>query len=192
MLRGAMHALGVSAALVALAEMGDKTQLLSFLLAARLRRPWPIIAGITVATLANHALAGSVGVWIADRVDPGLLRWGVAIAFIAFGVWTLRPDRLDTDVRAMRGGIFVTTIVAFFLAEMGDKTQLATVALGARFPGELPAVVLGTTTGMLAANVPAVLVGETLAERVPMRALRTVAAALFVLMGVLTLLSGER
>jgi putative Ca2+/H+ antiporter (TMEM165/GDT1 family) len=188
MLRGAMHALGVSAALVALAEMGDKTQLLSFLLAARLRRPWPIIAGITVATLANHALAGSVGVWIADRVDPGLLRWGVAIAFIAFGVWTLRPDRLDTDVRAMRGGIFDTTIVAFFLAEMGDKTQIATAVLAARYPS-LAAVVAGTTLGMLVADVPVVLIGNASAAKIPIKAIRIVAALMFAALGIYTLLA---
>jgi Ca2+/H+ antiporter, TMEM165/GDT1 family len=184
-----MEAFATSAVLVALAEIGDKTQILSILLAARLRRPWPIVAGIAIATVANHALAGSVGVWVAGRVDPTSLRWLVGLAFVAFGVWTLRPDTFAGDVR-QRGGVLVTTVVAFFLAEMGDKTQLATVALGARYPGRLLAVVAGTTAGMLVANVPAVLAGDALAERLPMRAIRLVAAGLFVAMGAATILAG--
>ena len=189
------HAAGVQAllsstTLVAVAEIGDKTQLLSFVLAARLRRPWPIIAGITVATLANHALAGSAGVLVAARVPLATLTWVVGGTFIAFGLWTLRPDTLDDRTRLVGGGAFVTAALAFFVAEMGDKTQLATVALAARYPGHLAEVVAGTTAGMLVANVPAVLVGEALTERIPMARVRLVAATLFIAMGVVTLLRG--
>ena len=182
-----MEAFLTSITLVAVAEIGDKTQLLSFVLAAKLRRPWAIMAGILVATLANHALAGSVGVWLASLVSPSTLDWIVGLAFIAFGLWTLRPDTLDGDPRLLRAGAFVTTTVAFFLAEMGDKTQLATVALGARYD-QLAWVVLGTTLGMMIANVPAVIVGEALAHRIPMRTVRWIAAALFVAAGLATLI----
>lgn len=176
----------MSTALVALAEIGDKTQLLSFVLAAKLRRPYAIMAGILLATLANHALAGSVGVWLASLIAPRMLDWVVGLSFIAFGLWALHPDSLETSPRLTRAGAFVTTLVAFFVVEMGDKTQLATVALAARFHA-LAAVVVGTTLGMMIANVPAVLVGEALAQRVPMRAMRWVAAALFVGFGLLSL-----
>ena len=184
-----MDALSTSFVLVALAEIGDKTQLLSFVLAARLRRPWPIIAGIFVATLANHGLAGSVGAWLATLVSPEVLRWSVGIIFIVFGLWTLKPDTLDDDEQpeARSGGAFVTTLVAFFLAEMGDKTQFATIALAARFDA-LAWVVVGTTLGMLAANVPAVLIGEKLAHKLPMDWIRRAAALVFVITGVITLL----
>ena len=181
-----MEALLTSTALVALAEVGDKTQLLSFVLAAKLRRPYAITAGIFVATIANHALAGSAGVWLATVLAPQVLSLTVGLAFIGFGLWTLRADTLDGDPRMLRGNAFVTTTLVFFLAEMGDKTQLATVALGARF-NALAAVVVGTTLGMMVANIPAVVVGQTLAQRVPMRAVRWVAAALFVTLGVVTL-----
>jgi putative Ca2+/H+ antiporter (TMEM165/GDT1 family) len=186
-----LEALLTSIALVALAEIGDKTQLLSFVLAAKLRRPWAILAGILVATLANHALAGSVGVWLASLVAPSTLNWVVGIAFIAFGLWTLKPDTLEGDPRMLGAGAFATTTVAFFLAEMGDKTQLATVALAARYDA-LPMVVLGTTLGMMVANVPAVVVGETLAHRLPMRIVRWVAAALFVAVGIASLIGAGR
>ena len=187
-----MEALLASTTLVALAEIGDKTQLLSFLLAAKLRRPYAIVAGILVATLANHALAGSIGVWLAALVDPQALRWIVGLAFIGFGLWTLRPDTLDGDPRMLGSGAFVTTTIAFFFAEMGDKTQLATVALGARYDA-LVWVVFGTTLGMMVANIPAVIVGETLAHRVPMKAVRWLAAALFVAVGFATLIGlGQR
>jgi len=176
-----------STVLVAIAETGDKTQLLSFVLAARLRRPWPIVAGILVATLANHALAGAAGAWLAGLVAPQAVRWLTAAAFFAFGVWALFPDRYDGDPEADRRGAFVTTVVAFFLAEMGDKTQLATIALGARFDA-LAAVVLGTTLGMMIANVPAVLIGERLASRVRMDIVRWVAAGLFFATGLLALM----
>lgn len=181
-----MEALILSTAVVALAEMGDKTQLLSFVLAARLKKRLPIIAGILFATLANHFLAGWVGAWLASLVSPQTLRWIVALSFFAFGAWALIPDRFEDD-RELRGaGVFLTTLVAFFLVEMGDKTQLATIALAARYDS-LVSVVLGTTLGMMIANVPAVWVGAALAHRINMKAMRTVAAALFVILGLLAL-----
>jgi len=173
--------------LVAVAEIGDKTQLLSFVLAARLRRPWAIIAGILVATIANHALAGSLGAWLAQLAGPNVMLWVTGLLFIGFGLWALHPDALDRDPEIHRAGAFVTTLIAFFLAEMGDKTQLATIALAARFDS-LAAVVLGTTLGMMLANVPAVMIGGKLAAHLPMKAIRIAAAGLFVLTGVLTLL----
>ncbi|MDX1377151.1 MAG: TMEM165/GDT1 family protein [Burkholderiales bacterium] len=176
-----------STGVVALAEMGDKTQLLSFVLAAKLRQRVPIILGILVATLANHFLAGAVGVWIARLVSPEMLRWIVALSFFGFALWALKPDTLDRGRRLPARGVFMTTLVAFFLVEMGDKTQLATVALAAHYEA-LVAVVLGTTLGMMIANVPAVWVGEALTRRVSMKAMRGVAAALFVVLGVLALL----
>lgn len=184
-----MEAFLTSTALVALAEIGDKTQLLSFVLAARLRKPWPIIAGIFVATILNHALAGSVGVWVADLVPTRWLPWIVGIVFIAFGIWTLKPDTLEDDEAPSEvhpAGVFVTTTIAFFIAEMGDKTQLATVALAARFDS-LAWVVLGTTFGMMIANVPAVLLGEGLARKLPLTQIRWIAAGVFVLTGVVTI-----
>ena len=186
-----MEAFAISTALVALAEMGDKTQLLSFVLAAKLKRPWPIIAGIFLATLANHFLAGWVGAWLATLVSPSTLKWIVALSFFAFGLWALKPDTLDGEREYSGRSAFLTTLVAFFLVEMGDKTQLATVALAARFDS-LAAVVMGTTLGMLLANAPAVWLGEVLAQKVDMKWMRRIAAALFVLLGVLTLLAGER
>jgi len=183
-----MEALLTSTAIVAAAEMGDKTQLLSFLLAARFKRPWPILLGIFLATLANHFLAGSVGAWLATLVPPQALKWIVALSFFAFGVWALKPDELEDNPSMPAAGVFVTTLVAFFLVEMGDKTQLATIALAARYDS-LVAVVLGTTLGMMIANAPAVWMGERLAHRVNMEVMRWVAAALFVLLGVLTLLA---
>ena len=166
--------------------MGDKTQLLSILLAAKLKRKPPIVAGILIATLANHLLAGSVGVWAAGLVTPGALRWIVALLFFAFGAWALKPDRLEEDTKLPAAGVFATTLVSFFLVEMGDKTQLATIALAARYDS-LVSVVLGTTLGMMIANVPAVWIGEALARRLSMKLLRAAAAGLFVVLGVLTL-----
>jgi len=185
---GSLEALLFSTSVVALAEMGDKTQLLSFVLAAKLRRRGPIILGILVATLANHFLAGSVGVWLARLVTPETLRWIVALSFFAFALWALKPDSLDGERALPATGVFATTLVAFFFVEMGDKTQLATIALAARYDA-LVAVVLGTTLGMMIANVPAVWVGESLTQRVSMAAMRWVAAALFVLLGTLALLA---
>jgi putative Ca2+/H+ antiporter (TMEM165/GDT1 family) len=181
-----MDAFITSALLVALAEIGDKTQLLSFVLAARLRSPWAIIAGIFVATVANHALAGSVGVWLATLISPQWLPWITGLVFVAFGLWTLHPDSLDDDPKLHRAGAFVTTVIAFFIAEMGDKTQLATVALAARFDALVP-VVLGTTVGMMLANVPAVVIGERLAQRLPLNTIRWIAAGVFILTGLVTL-----
>ena len=181
-----MDAFITSTLLVALAEIGDKTQLLLFVLAARLRKPWAIIAGIFVATVANHALAGSVGVWLASLVAPQWLPWITGLLFIGFGLWTLHPDSLDDDPKLRRAGAFVTTLIAFFIAEMGDKTQFATMALAARFDA-LTAVVLGTTVGMMLANVPAVLVGEALAQRLPLQAIRIVAALVFIATGIVTI-----
>lgn len=174
--------------IVALAEMGDKTQLLSFVLAAKLKRRVPIILGIFFATLANHFLAGYVGTWLASLVSPQTLKWIVAISFFAFGLWALKPDKLEENRNLMGSGVFLTTLIAFFLVEMGDKTQLATVALAARYDS-LVAVVMGTTLGMMIANVPAVWIGQALADRVNMRVMRWVAAALFVLLGVLALVA---
>ena len=182
-----LEAFLTSAALVALAEIGDKTQLLSFVLAARLRKPLPIIAGIFVATLLNHALAGSLGVWLAQLIAPQWLPWITGAVFIAFGLWALHPDSLDDAPTMRKAGAFATAAIAFFIAEMGDKTQFATIALGARFDA-LAAVVAGTTLGMMLANVPAVLVGERLAQRLPLTAIRWIAAGVFVVTGVLAIL----
>ncbi len=171
---------------MAVAEIGDKTQLLSFALAARMRAPWAIIAGILLATLANHALAGTLGVWLAALAAPEVLRQVTAAAFILFGIWALRPDTLDGTPGTRAAGAFVTALTAFFLAEMGDKTQLATIALAARFQ-PLAAVILGTTLGMMIANIPAVFIGEKLSERLPMKRVRWLASALFILTGAASL-----
>ena len=180
-----MEAFLTSTALVALAEMGDKTQLLAMLLGTRFRKPVPIILGIFVATIANHFLAALVGHSIAGVLTQPWFRYAVAGSFIAMALWTLVPDKIDEDAplkAPSKAGVFVTTLVAFFLVEMGDKTQVATVALGAQFDNLL-AVTAGTTCGMMLANVPAVLFGEALAKRVPMRALQVGAALLFLLLG---------
>jgi putative Ca2+/H+ antiporter (TMEM165/GDT1 family) len=182
-----LEAFLVSTGLVALAEIGDKTQLLSFVLAARFRRPWPIMLGILVATLANHALAGALGAWITASLGETMLRWLLAASFLAMAAWILVPDKLDVlPWRAERGGVLGTTLLAFFLAEMGDKTQVATVALAANY-ADFAAVVAGTTLGMMLANVPAVLLGEKLAARVPLRAVRAGAACVFAALGLLVL-----
>jgi len=183
-----LEALLTSTFLVAVAEIGDKTQLLSFVLAARLRKPWPIIAGILVATLANHALAGWAGRLLAGLVPGTPLTLLVGLSFIAFGLWALHPDALDGSPAVLKAGAFVTAFVAFFLAEMGDKTQFATVVLAARFDA-LAQVIVGTTLGMMFANVPAVWIGDRLAQQIPMKAVRILAATLFILVGVLTLWS---
>jgi putative Ca2+/H+ antiporter (TMEM165/GDT1 family) len=185
-----LEALFFSTAIVALAEMGDKTQLLSFVLAAKLKRKVPIALGILLATLANHFLAGYVGAWLASLVSPRTLKWIIALSFFAFGAWALKPDELKEDQKLRGAGVFLTSCIAFFLVEMGDKTQLATIALAARYDS-LVAVVLGTTLGMMIANVPAVWMGEALARRVNMKVLRWIAAGLFVLLGVLALIGGD-
>jgi len=168
--------------LVAASEMGDKTQLLAFSLATRYRRPWTILAGVLVATTLNHALASSAGRWISTEVPPRLLAGLLAVTFVGFGLWTLKPDTLEEARGPDRFGPFVTTAVLFFLAEMGDKTQLATVALAARF-GSVVLVTVGSTLGMLAADGLAIFAGERLAERIPMVWLRRGAATLFLVFG---------
>jgi putative Ca2+/H+ antiporter (TMEM165/GDT1 family) len=189
----AAQAFAVSTGLVALAEMGDKTQLLAFMLAARFKKPWPIVAGILVATVLNHALAGVLGHALQAWVSPQALRWALGLGFLAMAVWLLIPDRLD-DQEQGRGpllGVFGATAVAFFLAEMGDKTQVATVALAAQY-SSLTAVVLGTTAGMMLANVPAVFLGERFAHRLPVRWIHAVAAALMASLGLAALWSAWR
>jgi Predicted membrane protein len=182
-----LEAFLVSTGIVALAEMGDKTQLLSLLLAARFRRPVPIILGILAATLFNHALAGAVGAWLTQYVGGDVMRWVLGASFIAMAVWMLIPDKLDKDESdTCRFGVFGTTLMAFFLAEMGDKTQVATVALAAQYSAFYP-VVLGTTVGMMLANVPAVLLGERVTRKVPIKAIHAVAALIFLVLGIMAL-----
>lgn len=177
----------VSAGSVALAEIGDKTQLLSLVLAARYRKPWPIVFGVLVATLVNHAGAGALGQWLASLLTPELMRWALALSFSVMGVWVLIPDKPcehDTQLTRTRRGIFGATLATFFLAEMGDKTQIATVALAARFQ-DLPGVILGTTLGMMLANVPAIFLGDRFAHRLPTTAVHAVAAVTFIMLGAL-------
>jgi Ca2+/H+ antiporter, TMEM165/GDT1 family len=182
-----MHALLVSAGIVAVSEIGDKTQLLALLLASRFRRPMPIILGMLVATTVNHALAAVAGAWVADAVPPAVLRWGLAFCFLAMAVWALIPDTLDERRVASRAGsAFVTTALCFFLAEFGDKTQLATAALAAKFDAVLP-VVAGTTLGMMLADVPAVLLGHTAGHRINTKSVRWLAAVLAAALAVMTL-----
>ena len=186
-----MEALLVSTAVVALGEIGDKTQLLALVLAARFRRPLPIIFGILVATLANHALAGFVGNLVRAALPPDLLRWLVALSFFAVAAWALKPDTLDAaPPPATRWGVFGVTVIAFFLAEMGDKTQVATIVLAAKYPSLLQ-VVLGTTLGMLLANVPVVLIGKAASARIPFKAVRIAAAVLFAGLGLYALLAAD-
>ncbi len=184
-----MEAFLISAGTVALAEIGDKTQLLAFILAARFKKPVPIVLGILVATLLNHAMAGALGAWLMSVADPMMLRWGLGLSFLAMAAWTLVPDKADDNASHQVGrfGVFGVTLVAFFLAEMGDKTQLATVVLAAKYAAPI-AVVAGTTVGMLVANVPAVFLGDRLLTRVPMKLVRGVAATLFAFLGTATLL----
>ena len=182
-----MTAFLISIGVVALAEIGDKTQLLAIALAAKYRKPWPVIFGIFFATLANHFLAGAVGSWLTHAIGPAVMRWALGLSFIAMAVWMLVPDKLDDSAtRATRFGVFGTTLIAFFLVEMGDKTQIATVALAARYDA-LVAVVAGTTIGMLLANVPAVLLGNVAAEKLPKRAMNSIAALMFALIGIAVL-----
>ena len=185
-----METLFVSTLVVALGEIGDKTQLLALLLAARFRRPVPIVIGILCATLANHTMAGFVGAWVRTALAPETLHWILGVSFIAIGLWALKADTMESEATALGGyGVFLVTLATFFLAEMGDKTQLATVALAARFDG-LALVVAGTTLGMLIADVPAVFLGDKAAPRIPFKLVRGIAAALFVALGVGALLSG--
>ena len=183
-----MEAFLISTSIVALAEMGDKTQLLSLVLAARFRKPWPIVLGILVATLANHALAGAVGAWVTTVLGPQALRWVLGLSFIAMAVWMLIPDKLDDDgeSKGVRLGVFGTTVVAFFIAEMGDKTQIATVMLAAQYNAYLW-VVAGTTLGMMIANAPVVWLGDRLVKKVPIRLVHIISAVIFLVLGLLAL-----
>ena len=182
-----MEAFLVSTGVVALAEIGDKTQLLAFILAAKFRKPVPIVLGILVSTIANHAAAGAVGAWIITLVGPEILRWVLGISFIAMAGWTLIPDKLDEgETKLARFGVFGTTVIAFFLAEMGDKTQIATVALAAKYHAFFT-VVAGTTLGMMIANGPAVFLGDRIASRMPVKLVHRIAAAIFAVLGVATL-----
>ncbi|ART53815.1 hypothetical protein CBP36_18820 [Acidovorax carolinensis] len=185
-----MEAFFVSTAIVALAEMGDKTQLLALVLAARFRKPWPIVLGILVATLANHGLAGAVGAWVTTVVGPQVLRWILGASFIAMAVWMLIPDKLDEGDAdgTPRWGVFGTTLVAFFLAEMGDKTQIATVMLAAQYNAYLW-VVAGTTLGMMLANAPVVWLGDRITRLVPIRIVHIVSAVIFVVLGLVAILA---
>lgn len=184
-----MEALYISIGIIALAEIGDKTQLLAFILAARFKKPIPIILGIGAATLINHGLAGAVGIWITTILTPEILRWILGGSFILMAIWTLIPDEIEEDgaMIAQNLGVFGATFITFFLAEMGDKTQLATIALTAHY-GKPLLVITGTTLGMLLADVPAVFIGNKFAEKIPMKIIHMVAAALFGLMGVFTLI----
>lgn len=184
-----MEALLYSTGVVTLAEMGDKTQLLAFILATRFKKPWPIVAGIFAATLINHGLAGAVGAWVTAMLGPLWMRWILGLSFIAMAIWTLIPDKIEDEETqvAHKLGVFGATFVTFFLAEMGDKTQIATVAMAAHFANPLW-VIAGTTLGMLIADVPAVFLGDKLAARIPMKLVHSVAAALFAVLGIATLL----
>lgn len=184
-----MEALLVSTGVVALAEIGDKTQLLAFILAARFKKPLPIIAGILCATIVNHGLAGALGAWITSAVNPEILRWVLGASFIGMAIWTMIPDKIEDEETqvAKKFGMFGATLVTFFLAEMGDKTQIATVALAVHYSNPL-LVVIGTTLGMLLADIPAVFVGDKLANKLPMKLVHSIAAGVFALLGVATLL----
>ncbi len=189
----ALEAFLISAGIVAFAEIGDKTQLLAFILAAKFQKSLPIVIGILVATLANHAFAGAMGSWITSLMSPQTLRWILGASFIGMAIWMLIPDKFDEkDAKLARFGVFGTTLVAFFLAEMGDKTQIATVALAAQYHAFF-SVVAGTTLGMMIANVPAVLLGDRIAHRMPVRLVHTIAAVIFAILGIATLFGiGER
>ena len=187
--RSNLEAFLISTGIVALAEIGDKTQLLALLLAARFKKPWPIVCGIFVATVLNHAMAGALGAWITAAISPQTLRWILGASFIAMAVWMLIPDKLDdgVDKKPVRFGVFGTTVVLFFLAEMGDKTQVATVILAARFDAYV-AVVAGTTLGMMLANVPVVWLGERMTRLVPLRVVHFASAIVFLGLGLFALL----
>lgn len=188
-----MEAFLVSTGLVALAEIGDKTQLLAFILAARFKKPVPIILGILCATIVNHGLAGALGAWITTMVSPETMRWILGISFIGMAIWTMIPDKIEEEETqvAKKWGVFGATLITFFLAEMGDKTQVATVALAAHYAAPLM-VVIGTTLGMLIADVPAVFVANKFAEKIPMKLVHSIAASIFLVMGLLTLFKVEK
>lgn len=184
-----MESFLVSTGVVALAEIGDKTQLLAFILAARFKKPLPIMLGILVATLINHGLAGLLGAWITATVSPEILRWILGLSFIGMAIWTMIPDKIEQEETWIAGkfGIFGATLITFFLAETGDKTQIATITMAAHY-GTPFMVVMGTTLGMLIADIPAVFAGEKLATRIPMKLVHSIAATVFALLGVATLL----
>lgn len=188
-----MESILISTGVVALAEMGDKTQLLAFILAARFKRPLPIILGILCATLLNHGLAGAFGTWITSVTGPEILRWVLGASFIGMAIWTLIPDKIEEEETqiASKLGVFGATFITFFLAEMGDKTQIATIALAAHYAAPVM-VIAGTTLGMLIADVPAVFLGNKFAEKIPMKLVHSIAAAIFALMGVFTLLGLDK
>ena len=189
-----MESLLVSTGVVALAEIGDKTQLLAFILAARFKKPFPIILGIVAATVINHGLAGALGAWITSTISPEVLRWVLGASFIGMAIWTMIPDKIEEEETqvAQRFGIFGATFITFFLAEMGDKTQIATIAMAAHYSAPLM-VVIGTTLGMLIADVPAVFAGDKLANKIPMKLVHSIAAGVFALLGVATLMgAGSR
>ncbi len=188
-----MEALFVSTGVIALAEIGDKTQLLAFILAARFKKPLPIIAGILVATLLNHGLAGAFGAWITTVISPDVMRWVLGGSFLGMAIWTLIPDKIEEEETqiASKLGVFSATFVTFFLAEMGDKTQIATVAMAAHYAAPF-LVIMGTTLGMLIADVPAVFVGNKFAARIPMKLVHSIAAGIFAVMGLLTLFQVDK
>ena len=187
-----MDAFLISTAIVALAEMSDKTQLLSLVLAAKFRKPWPIVLGILAATVVNHALAGAVGAWITTLLGPDVLRWILGVSFILMAGWMLIPDKIDEEEAGKssgRWGIFGTTLVLFFLAEMGDKTQLATVGLAAKYPAQYVWVVAGTTLGMMRANAPVVWFGDKITQKLPIKLIHRICAVIFLVLGVAALLT---
>jgi putative Ca2+/H+ antiporter (TMEM165/GDT1 family) len=188
-----MEVIFVSTGVVALAEMGDKTQLLAFILAARFKRPLPIILGILCATLLNHGLAGALGTWITTVIGADVLRWVLGLSFIAMAIWTLIPDKIEDEETSIASklGVFGATFVTFFLAEMGDKTQIATIALAAHYAAPLM-VIAGTTLGMLIADVPAVFLGNKFADKIPMKLVHGIAALIFAVMGILTLIQVDK
>jgi len=188
-----MEALLISTGVVALAEIGDKTQLLAFILAARFKKPLPIILGILCATVVNHGLAGALGAWITTTLSGDTLRWVLGASFIAMAIWTLIPDKIEDEETqvAKHLGVFGATLITFFLAEMGDKTQIATVAMAAKFPDPV-VVVIGTTLGMLIADVPAVFVGDRFAAKIPMKLVHSIAAGIFAVLGIATLLGAGK
>jgi len=188
-----MDSLLISTGVVALAEMGDKTQLLAFILAARFKKPIPIVLGILAATIINHGLAGALGAWITSMVSPDMLRWILGASFIGMAVWTLKPDKIEEEETqiAKHLGVFGATFITFFLAEMGDKTQLATIALAAHYAAPIT-VIIGTTLGMMIADVPAVFVGNKFAAKIPMKLVHSIAAGIFAVMGILTLIGIDK
>ncbi len=188
-----MEALYVSTGVIALAEIGDKTQLLAFILAARFKKPLPIIAGILAATLLNHGLAGAFGAWITTVISPEVMRWVLGGSFLGMAIWTLIPDKIEEEETqiASKLGVFGATFVTFFLAEMGDKTQIATVAMAAHYAAPF-LVIMGTTLGMLIADVPAVFVGNKFAAKIPMKLVHSIAAGIFAVMGLLTLFQVDK